>query len=127
MVNQKIHFYSSILLVLCFILSIRLSYEWEQKLIIKPIGMDISRAQSSGKHGRNKSASQRLWFKDNVYNARYKFLNFNSDTLHIYFGMNRGDYRKYLKNYGYSDTFISLRYRWCRYYNGCNGVPKKDR
>ena len=135
MTSQRIYIYSSAFLVLCFILSVRLSYEWEQKLtlppayrlkgdlkiqksryagqtaggrvIINPVLMDISRAQGSGQYGRKKGASQKVWLKNNIYNARYNFLNFNSDKLSVYFGMNRKDYRNYLKNYNYSDTEIA--------------------
>ena len=69
--------------------------------------MDISRAQGSGNYGRKKCASQKVWLKNNIYNARYNFLNFNSDKLSIHFGMNRKNYRNYLKNYNYSDTEIA--------------------
>ncbi|MCG2725712.1 MAG: hypothetical protein L6420_05565 [Elusimicrobia bacterium] len=160
MIRQRVPLYSSVLLVLCFILSVKLSYEWEQKLtlppayrlkgdlprwnsensrdqspwnlldskgkiqksryagqaggrvIIKPIGMDISRAQGSGQYGRKKGASQKVWLKDGVYNAQYEFLNFNSDSISIYFGMNREQYHKYLKNYSYSDTEVANLRSW---------------
>ncbi|MCK5582334.1 MAG: hypothetical protein KAI33_01010 [Elusimicrobiales bacterium] len=107
MTRRKIYIYSSILTVLLFVLSVQFSYEWEQKLIIKPVGMDISRSQDTGQNETRKGASQRLWLKDGVYHARYKFRNFNSDNLSIYFGMNKPHYRKYLKNYNYTDIEIA--------------------
>ncbi|MEA3306689.1 MAG: hypothetical protein U9Q34_02790 [Elusimicrobiota bacterium] len=112
MTQQKIYIYSSILSTLLFVLSIQYSYDWEQKLIIQPIGMDISYAQDSGTQGTRKGASQRLWLKDGVYHAQYKFRNFNSDNLSIYFGMNKLHYRRYLKNYNYTDTEIANLRSW---------------
>ncbi len=111
MTRQKFYTYSSIFTSLLFILTVQFSYEWEQKLIIKPTGMDISYSQSSG-YGSRKGASQKVWLKDGVYHARYKFLNFNSDTLSIYFGMKKLNYRRYLKNYNYSDTEIANLRNW---------------
>jgi hypothetical protein len=112
MTRKKVYIYYSILSSLLFILSIQFSYEWEQKLIIKPIGMDIFSAQDSGNYGSGRGASQKVWLKDGVYHARYKFLNFNSDTLSIYFGMNKPHYLSYLKNYNYSDTEIANLRSW---------------
>jgi hypothetical protein len=112
MTRNKIYIYSSILSALLFVLSIQYSYEWEQKLIIKPTGMDISYTQDSGHYGSGKGAAQKVWLKDGVYHAQYKFRNFNSDNLSIYFGMNKSHYRTYLKNYGYSDTEIANLRAW---------------
>ena len=74
--------------------------------------MDISRSQDTGQNETRKGASQRLWLKDGVYHARYKFRNFNSDNLSIYFGMNKPHYRKYLKSYNYTDTEIANLRSW---------------
>lgn len=53
-----------------------------------------------------------MWLKDGVYHAKYKFLNFNSDSLSIYFGMKKAHYRRYLKNYNYTDTEIANLRSW---------------
>ena len=139
MSRQKVYIYSSILSSFLFILTVQFSYEWEQKLtlpptyrlkgdlqiqqsrytgqaggrvIINPPLMDISYAQGSSQYGKGKGAAQKVWLKDGVYHAQYKFRNFNSDNLSIYFGMKKSHYRNYLKNYGYSDTEIANLRSW---------------
>ncbi len=139
MTRKKIYIHSSLLTALLFILTIQYSHEWERKLtlspayrlkdnlkthqsrykgqadgrvIINPPLINIARAQGSGNYGGGKSASQKVWLKNNVYHAKYKFLNFNSDRLSIYFGMKKANYRRYLKSYNYTDTALANLRSW---------------
>jgi hypothetical protein len=108
-----------------FALSLRLSADWEKKLTIYPVGMDLPRAQAADEDETEEEeetnvqnyrteigTSQKTWKENGVINAQYRFINFNKDKLSVSFAMSAGDYNRYLAGYGYSDAEIAALRDW---------------
>ena len=105
-----------------FAMAVYLSSQWEKKLTIYPVGMDLARAQSNDedegseeapvRNSVEKGTAQKIWRENASLNARYNFLNFNKDKLTISFAMTETEYNRYLADYGYSDAEIESLHQW---------------
>ncbi|HAF96187.1 MAG: hypothetical protein A2X34_02010 [Elusimicrobia bacterium GWC2_51_8] len=117
-----------------FILTLHLSSQWADKLIIYPAGRDLPRFQSSDEEEedsaqegqeeteeeeesprpsrKEKGTAQRIRHENGTLDARYNFINFNRDRLTISFSITEKDYRTYLAGYGYSETELSNLTQW---------------
>lgn len=116
-----------VLLAASFAVSLKLCSDWDAKLVIRPYGMDLQRAQSSDEDGDGEDTgggedeaapvkkietgtSQRIWKENGQFRAQYNFINFNRDKLTVGFNMPAAEYKKYLAGYGYTDAeFAALR------------------
>ena len=115
-----------VLLAACLWTSASLCLEWEKKLVIYPVGMDMFRDQSSEEEDEEeeeeapapaaarteRGTAQRISSSAAGVNARYNFVNFNKDRLSVSFGMTAAEYKKYLAGYGYTDTEMAALRAW---------------
>ena len=125
-----------ILLSLFFAAALFPALGWERALVIRPVGRDLPRFQSSGEDEEEaggegtdggeapkeelppvqdrteKSTSQRIRRGNGILEARYDFINFNKDKLNVSFSMTEKAYRDYLSGYGYSDAEREKLHDW---------------
>ena len=116
-------FYLNILAA-CFAASAALGREWEAKLVFRPLGRDVLRAQSSDgtdedesdytsrEKRTEKGTSQRIFREGSSLKAEYAFINFNKDRLGVSFAMEERDFKRYLADYGYSDADLNILKSW---------------
>lgn len=131
--NSLRGFYMSlVLLSVCFAVAFGLAAQWERALVnYIPYG-DIARGQSSGEEGEEeeseeeepaeeenqvedraeKGTAQRIRRVKGILEAKYNFVNFNRDRLHISFSMPAREYRAYLSGYGYSEAKLASLNQW---------------
>ena len=113
------------LLAASFAVTLRLSSEWENKLVVYPTGMDLGRAQAADEEEdeeeedapvvRNRTeagTSQRIWKDGGTFRAEYHFINFNRDKLNVSFNMPAAYYKNYLAGYGYTDEEFAALKAW---------------
>jgi hypothetical protein len=120
-----------ILLPVFFAVTFFLSSRWERELVVYPIGRDLPRRQSAEEeeprrdddemaaeeespvqNRTEKSTAQRIRRANGMLEARYKFLNFNKDSLSVSFSMTGKDYNNYISGYGYTDAKLANLSQW---------------
>ncbi|HAH32919.1 MAG TPA: hypothetical protein DCL44_11465 [Elusimicrobia bacterium] len=130
MKSHRVFALFSLLTAGLFTLAGYLSWQWESKLVIYPVGRDLPRFQAAEddeeeegdeeaayeeaprQNREEKGTAQRIRHENGILEARYNFLNFNKDKLTISFTMTDRDYGSYLTGYGYSDTELSNLNKW---------------
>lgn len=95
--------------------AVRLTGEWNERLVIAPVDGQILAGQSSGDEDAGSSdgrVSQRIRKDGGAHSAEYGFVNFNQDRISVSYKLDDADFRKYDGSFGYRTEDLSEFKTW---------------